>query len=188
MLSKTLYSSLAVLTVFCCCLEANAQSGSRNAVPSFSPAPAVQNFSTAPANIQPAPSATYAAPGSYSPAATPLDTVRVQATSPRATAPAPQPFPNSGCPNCQLRAGQSNATQTRTYNLPATPMTTAAPTYQAAPVYSRVTNTQPRIVYRQPSPTYYRPTVQSYTPAVRYYPTQSYAPTRVYRSSGCSGY
>ena len=179
MISKSLISSIAAIAVICFCVEANAQSGSRNAAPSFSAAPA-QSFSTAPTNVQPTPSTTFAAPGNYQPAASPLGTIGVP-TSPRnfSSAPtvAPQPFTSSSCPNCQMNA----TTQAPVVMAPPT-YYPPAPSYAAAPVYSAPVY-RPTQVYSAPrylSPSYslsapvYRPVIRSY-------------PRRVY-GGGCGGY
>lgn len=198
MLSKLFTTAAAMAAVFCFCVDANAQSGSRGAAPSFSSAPSLgsssrgfvqapslgsssRGFSSAPTNVQPAPTTTFAAPGSYQPAATPLDTIRVQSTSPRAAAPVAQPFATSGCVGCQANAAVQTVSQPQTYYSPApayAPTYQAAPIYQAAPAYSSGCSScsGSGVVYSQPAPI-----ARSYTPVRTY--TRSFAPAQ--SSCGC---
>jgi len=196
--TKSLISFVAAIALLCCCVEANAQSGSRNAAPTFARPPAVSGFSRTPTSYQPAPSTTFAARGRYQPAATPLDTIRGPSTStsslgysaptaaPRSVAPqtvAPQPFANSGCPNCQMRAAaRPVAAAPQTYYSPA--VTSVAPSYQSAPMYSAPVYSQaPAPVYSAPR---YSAPVYSQTPVMQpvYRSYGNYAPVH----SGCSGY
>lgn len=162
MLSKPLVLFVATVALACTTLEANAQSGSRNAVPAFSAAP----------SIQAAPAPQLSAPAQYAPAATMQSPAQSVMTQPQSA----QPF-TSGCTNCQM---QSSAVAAPSYSSTtyAAPVTTySSPTWStpaySAPVYS--SSSCGSRVYSNPARVY-RPVVRSYAPV-----------RRVYRGS-CGGY
>ena len=162
MLNKSVPVALAMFAVLLMLNDAQAQSGSRNIAPSFSGGSASRNiapsfsggFSTAPTNVQPAPTTTFAPSGGYAPAATPLDTIQIQSSpapvqtvtsAPAYSQPVYSQPVYSQPVTSSYSSGCSGCGATQSYYSP-------APTY-SAPVYSQ--------------PVYSQPVVRSFAPVRR---------------------